>query len=372
MRYLSLFSGIGGFELGIIQAYERLRDADRSEDGGSKENQKGNEGQGLLTETGKDASSEKGSAGERAPDVPYERPLCVGYSEIDKYATKIYQSHFPEHKNYGDITKINASELPDFHLLVGGFPCQAFSIAGKRAGFADTRGTLFFEIARILKEKRPRLLLLENVKGLLSHDSGRTFKVILSTLTELGYDIQWQVLNSKNHGVPQNRERVFIVGHLRGTRRPEVFPFAEANGSDIEQINKPKHSNDRIYGTEGISPTLNTMQGGNRQPFVAIPEATKKGYAEAIVGQSINLSVPNSKTRRGRVSDVAQTLDTSMQQHTLTKDMKIRRLTPTECERLQGFPDGWTEGVSDTQRYKCLGNAVTVNVIEDIIRKLSF
>ena len=166
------------------------------------------------------------------------------------------------------------------------------------------------------------------------------------------------------------------------------------------QINDPVHSNDRVYATDGVSPTLNTAQGGNRQPkiiarnqrgeiremeisgsltksksgkqfsYLKIPEATKKGYAKATVGQSINLSVMGSKTRRGRVSDVAQTLDTGMQQHTLTKDMKIRRLTPTECERLQGFLDGWTEGASDTQRYKCLGNAVTVNVVKAIVRKL--
>ena len=348
IKVCSLFSGIGGFELGIIDAI-----------------------------------------GERAD--------FVAYSEIDKYASAIYQKHFPTHKNYGDITKINEKELPDFELLVGGFPCQSFSIAGKRQGFNDTRGTLFFDIARIIREKQPRLLLLENVKGLLSHEQGATFYTIISTLDELGYDCQWQVLNSKNFGVPQNRERIFIIGHLRGTSRPEVFPFGasdeipivrseeRASGSGeslqdaesgrgctsgIKQLNQPKHSNDRVYGTDGVSPTLNTMQGGRRQPFVKVPEATKKGYAEATVGQSINLSVPNSKTRRGRVSDVAQTIDTGMQQHTLTKDAKIRRLTPTECERLQGFPDGWTEGISDTQRYKTLGNAVTVNVIKEIVKFL--
>ena len=191
MRYLSLFSGIGGFELGIGNGHE-----------------------------------------------------CVGYSEIDKYATAIYQKHFPNHKNYGDITKIDPATLPDFDLLVGGFPCQAFSIAGKRLGFADTRGTLFFDIARILKEKHPRLFLLKNVKGLLSHDNGNTFKTIISTLDELGYDLQWQVLNSKNHGVPQNRERVFIVGHLRGTPRPQVFPFGQDGGES---------------DGEGQSPTANTL-----------------------------------------------------------------------------------------------------------------
>jgi len=305
MKYLSLFSGIGGFELGIQQA-----------------------------------------------DMC--QPECIGYSEIDKYAIQVYNKHF-NHKNYGDITKINESTLPDFDLLVAGFPCQSFSIAGKRGGFNDTRGTLFFDVARILKEKQPRLCLLENVKGLLSHEQGATFRTIISTLDELGYDCQWQVLNSKNFGVPQNRERVFIVGHLRGTSSPEVFPIGGTNredtrnvGEDLSytidanyskgtntlekgrrqliQLNKPKHSNDRVYSEKGISPTINTMQGGNRQPFI-------KG------------------------------------------DTAIRKLTPKECERLQGFPDDWTkEGMdgllSDTQRYKMCGNSVTVPVIKEIIKGL--
>jgi DNA (cytosine-5)-methyltransferase 1 len=324
MRYLSLFSGIGGFELGITQAYES----------NNRELL-----QGEATENIQDDSTDA--------SLGQTRSICIGFSEIDKYATQIYQSHFPEHKNYGDITKINEKELPDFDLVVGGFPCQSFSIAGKRGGFNDTRGTLFFEIARIIREKQPRLLLLENVKGLLSHDNGKTFLTIISMLDELGYDLQWQVLNSKNFGVPQNRERVFIIGHLRGTPRPEVFPFGETDGttdtgfeprdtevastlrsrygngtgSHIQQLNNPTHSNDRVYGADGISPTLNTMQGGMRQPFVK-------------------------------------------------DEIRIRRLTPVECERLQGFPDGWTSGVSDTQRYKTLGNAVTVNVIREIMTRL--
>ena len=355
MKYLSLFSGIGGFEKGIIQAYEKVWRED------------------------------------------YE---CVGYSEIDKYACQIYKKHFPNHTNYGDITHINEKELPDFDLLCGGFPCQAFSIAGKRGGFKDTRGTLFFDIARIIREKQPRLLLFENVKGLLSHDQGRTFGTIIRTLDELGYDAEWEVLNSKNFGVPQNRERVFIIGYLRGSSRPEVFPIGETNrttdegleqgdtqsevastirsrygngtGSHIKQLNQPTHSTNRVYGTGGVSPSLKSEKGGvgGKTHCIKVPEATKKGYAEATVGQSINLAVPNSKTRRGRVSDVAQTLDTGMQQHTLTKDAKIRRLTPIECERLQGFPDGWTEGVSDSQRYKVLGNAVSVPVVKAIAERL--
>lgn len=341
MRYLSLFSGIGGFELGIQQAYESNNEhAHLSEKSEQEERTQGRVGSTNLHEVLLHAGD--GTA-----------PLCVGYSEIDKYAIATYQSHFPAHHNYGDITKIDARELPDFDLLVGGFPCQSFSIAGHRRGFDDTRGTLFFDIARLLKEKQPRLCLLENVKGLLSHDEGRTFRVIISTLDELGYDIQWQLLNSKNHGVPQNRERVFIIGHLRGTSRPEVFTFGCSDNqtnanTEIQQLNQPTHSNDRVYGSDGIAPTLNTMQGGNRQPFIQNPKMMnyKKDYENSVAITAISYKEPPVVSG-------------------------IRRLTPTECERLQGFPDNWTIG-SDTQRYKQCGNAVTVNVIKDIVEKLLF
>src|SRR3990167_6083062 len=171
MKYVSLFAGIGGFDLAL--------------------NRLGHE--------------------------------CVYVNEWDKYAAQTYEKNFGHKPDTRSITDVPEGDIPNHDILVGGFPCQAFSIAGKRGGFTDTRGTLFFEIARIVKAKQPRLLLLENVKGLLSHDKGATSYTIISTLDELGYDLQWQVLNSKNHGVPQNRERVFIVGHLRGTPRPEVF-----------------------------------------------------------------------------------------------------------------------------------------------------
>jgi len=352
MKYLSLFSGIGGFELGIQQAYENRNTNVSAERGRQKitptELQVDGE---RLYSIPSEATLHIGNGDNELPywSIDEGQPHCIGFSEIDKYATQIYQKHFPNHKNYGDITKINVSELPDFDLLVGGFPCQSFSIAGKRGGFEDTRGTLFFEIARLLKAKIPRLLLLENVKGLLSHDNGNTFKTIISTLDELGYDLQWQVLNSKNFGVPQNRERVFIVGHLRGTSRPEVFPIGESDGEskEISQLNNPRHSNDRVYDPRGLSPTLNTAQGGNRQPNIITSTIT----TENAHGFGKNVTA-------NQVYDIA----------VLTG--KIRRLTPTECERLQGFPDGWTEGVSDTQRYKCLGNSVTMNVIQAIMEKL--
>jgi len=139
---------------------------------------------------------------------------CVGFSEINKWAIQVYQNQFPDHHFLGDITKIDADRLPDFDLLVGGFPCQSFSMAGKRGGFDDTRGTLFFELARILKAKRPKWYIFENVKGLISHDNGKTLGTIMQTLWELGYTADYQVLNSKDFGVAQNRERVFIVGTI--------------------------------------------------------------------------------------------------------------------------------------------------------------
>jgi len=151
---------------------------------------------------------------------------CEGYYEIDKYATSVYNKNFGTKYKPTDITTVNAKDIPDHDLLVGGFPCQSFSIAGKRKGFMDTRGTLFFDIARIVKEKRPKNILLENVKGLLNHDKGNTFKTILQTFDELGYNVEWQVCNSKNY-VPQNRERVFIIGHSRKKCSGKVFPFRE-------------------------------------------------------------------------------------------------------------------------------------------------
>lgn len=229
-KYFSTFSGIGGFELGITKAHENK---------GAHRKQKS--GQSSVLTRG-DLTNAQHRTGRKAG------PECVGFSEIDKYAKQIYQKHF-DHKDYGDITKIDEKKLPAFDLFVGGFPCQAFSIAGKRAGFKDTRGTLFFDIARILK-------------------------------------------------------------------------------------------------------------------------ATKKGYAIARGGDSVNLSNLGSDIRRGRVGkQIAQTIDTGMQQFTLEGN-RLRRLTPLECERLMGFPDNHTAGVSNTQRYKMCGNAVVSNVVEAIISRL--
>ncbi len=358
LKYFSTFSGIGGFELGIGRAFShqstdaqsgsavidaavRLQERQALQELSRHERRQRNfnkEGRGVLSTDFGGKRAVRGTA------------RCVGFSEIDKYAVKIYQSHFPEHTNYGDITKLDADALPDFDLFVGGFPCQAFSIAGLRKGFADTRGTLFFDIARILDARRPTRFVLENVKGLLSHDNGRTFKTIVTALVELGYGVEWQVLNSKDFGVPQNRERVFIVGHLGVEPGPQVFPFTY----DDEISHRPAEAEQARPQTE-ISHTLRGSSIKADQTFIGAINRGEFKHTENA------LTIPASYYK-GHDNHGARPM--------LLDNMEIRRLTPVECERLQGFPDGWTEGVSDTQRYKCLGNAVTVNVIEAIMRKL--
>ena len=189
MRFLDLFAGIGGFRLGLERA--------------------GHE--------------------------------CIGFCEIDKFARQTYKANFNTEGEveWHDITTVtdeDVRQLGSVDIITGGFPCQAFSVAGKRGGFEDTRGTLFFEIARIARILKPRYLLLENVKGLLNHSGGTTFATILNTLGELGYWVEWQILNSKDFGVPQNRERVFIVGHFGGEPRRKVFPITRTNGQALKQV----------------------------------------------------------------------------------------------------------------------------------------
>lgn len=367
---------------------------------------------------------------------------CIGFSEVDKYAISVYKHHF-KHHNYGDATRINPADLPEFDLLVGGFPCQAFSIAGKRAGFADTRGTLFFDIARILAHKRPRHILLENVKGLLSHDSGKTFQTILGVLADLGYRVEWQVLNSKDWGVPQNRERVFIAGHFRGKCGRQILPIGGKNQGNVGHNRTQKLGNDiawcldanyykgvspkgyqgskrQLVGTlrthkdgqgfrtmqSGLSPTIpaRARNDGSGQPVVLLPsvERTPAGrkvtHKESDVMPTITTQYKSGdnqpkiairsaaiRTRtyanqpaklETRTDDISNTVDSVPKDFMATDGTKIRRLTPIECERLQGFPDGWTRygvgggEISDTQRYKMMGNAVTVNVVSAVVNQL--
>lgn len=222
---------------------------------------------------------------------------------------------------YDDARKIDPNELPDFDLICGGFPCQSFSIAGKRKGFGDTRGTLFFEIARIAAVKKPKYLLLENVPGLLSHDGGRTFATILGTLDELGYDVEWQVLNSANFGVAQSRKRVFIVGFHREKCSGKVLSFTDANPKTLVQ-RIPGKEGKRVYSVEGLSITLTSQAGGfggktGLYEILGLPikVKTKTGYQIALPGDSIDLAYPDMNSRRGRVGkEIAHTLTTNCNQ----------------------------------------------------------
>ena len=230
--------------------------------------------------------------------------------------------------------------MPDFELLCGGFPCQAFSVAGKRAGFADPRGTLFFEIARVAGEKRPDNLLLENVPGLLSHNKGETFHTILCTLSDLGYHVEWQVLNSKDFGVPQSRKRVYLVGYLDERCAGKILPFTGTNRASLIQV-LPGCQGSRVYSTEGVSCTLTSGAGGMGgktglyEVGVPIKENTKKGYKMAYEGDSIDLAYAQQNTRRGRVGyRIAHTLTAESTQgtvHFVDLDHRLRVTEEARC-----------------------------------------
>ena len=346
---------------------------------------------------------------------------CVGFCEIDKFARQTYKANFDTEGEveWHDITKVtddSIRRLGDVDIITGGFPCQAFSVAGKRGGFDDTRGTLFFEIARIARILKPRYLLLENVKGLLNHSGGTTFATILNALGELGYWWEYQVLNSKDFGVPQNRERVFIIGHSRRFPRREVFPLYGASPeAELEFIggietaerwldDGKNHSRNfsqghRVYDAEGLSVTLSALGGGlgHKTGLYAVPVLTPNRAEKRQNGRRFKepgepMFTLTSQDRHGvlvsqrtgiKEVEVGCTLDAnyykglgSNQERTgVVEGVRIRRLTPLETFRLQGFPDSHHDnakvaGVSDSQLYKQAGNAVTVNVVYEIAKRL--
>lgn len=326
MKFVDLFAGIGGFRLGMEQAGHK----------------------------------------------------CVAFCEIDKFARASYKAiHDTKGEvEFHDITKVTDEQIKAIgkvDIVCGGFPCQAFSVAGKRLGFEDTRGTLFFEIARFAKLLKPRYLFLENVKGLLNHQNGETFETILATLDELGYNAEWQVLNSQDY-VAQNRERLFIIGHLRTKRTRQIFPLERKRGA-IEKtaqvgINilgsiKPPEATRRgerdvVHGTDGKVSCL--LASDYKQPkMIAIP---------VLAPDRVN------KRQNGRRfkedGEPMFTLTTQDRHGILDGDFRIRKLTPRECWRLQGFPD-WafdraSEVNSDSQLYKQAGNSVTVPIIYHIAK----
>ena len=377
MKFLDLFAGIGGFRLGMESA--------------------GHE--------------------------------CIGFCEIDKFARASYKAiHNTEGEiELHDITAVSDESIRRIgcvDIICGGFPCQAFSIAGNRRGFEDTRGTLFFEIARFASILRPKYLLLENVKGLLNHDGGATFETILGALDELGYNVEWQILNSKDFGVPQNRERVFIVGHLRGECTRRVFPLSksgrqansikkqysntittrygnsqgagayivESKSQKVRSIGNIHPSgngmNGEVYESTGLAPTLPTMQGGGQEPKIIqrahgynqggehdiAPTLTSNSYQENNLVKVVDFYNKITKDEVGTLTSSGGGSTVRAGSFGITDGYRIRKLTPRECWRLQGFPD-WAfdkaqEVNSNSQLYKQAGNSVTVNVIAAIAREL--
>ena len=375
MKFLDLFAGIGGFRLGME------------------------------------------SAGHK----------CIGFCEIDKFARASYKAI---HDTKGEIELHDITAVSDefirgigrVDIICGGFPCQAFSIAGNRRGFEDTRGTLFFEIARFASILRPKYLLLENVKGLLNHDGGTTFETILGALDELGYNVEWQILNSKDFGVPQNREQVFIVGHLRGECTRRVFPLSksgrqansikkqysntittrygnsqgagayivESKSQKVRSIGNIHPSgngmNGEVYESTGLAPTLTTNKGeggkiiqrahGYNQggEHDIAPTLTSNSYQENNLVKVVDFYNKITKDEVGTLTSSGGGSAVRVGSFGITDGYRIRKLTPRECWRLQDFPD-WgfdkaQEVNSNSQLYKQAGNSVTVNVIAAIAKEL--
>lgn len=372
MRFLDLFAGIGGFHLGLSRA--------------------GHE--------------------------------CVGAVEWDRHARLVYGRHWPDAPLWNDATKTDAADLPEHDILCGGFPCQPFSVAGKRAGIDDARGTLFYEIARIAERHRPRYLLLENVPGLLSIDNGETFGSMLRTLDAIGYDAGWQVLRGEDW-LPQARHRLWIVGVLRGSSAREVLPVARAGGGDTAgRRAKARSARIRSGGFSfkdirvgGDAMTLMARErgggaGAENTGLYAVPFSGMhlNGHGQHVRGdgRSFTLSTwkedacvgirrisPNVQGKRIYSPDgLAQTqlseagnfggktglyadrpVSSAAEARRMIRagEMRVRRLTPVECERVQGFPDGWTgvEGVPEGARYRLVGNSVMPPVVEFLGRRLA-
>lgn len=289
--------------------------------------------------------------------IPFQElnGLCVFSSEWDKFSQKTYKMNFGE-TPAGDITKIDSSEIPDFDILLGGFPCQPFSQAGLHKGFDDTRGTLFFEIERILREKRPKAFLLENVKQLKGHDKGNTFRVIMNHLMDLDYHVEAKILRASDFGVPQIRERIYIIGiDKKKYRIPDdyFFPFPKPTGQKARLGDILEKKVDEKY-------TISDRLWEGHQRRKVENKAMGKGFGYTI----FNENSPYTSTLSARYyKDGSEIL---VEQ----EGKNPRKLTPRECARLQGFPEEFIISVSNAQAYKQFGNSVAVPVIRALAKQL--
>jgi DNA (cytosine-5)-methyltransferase 1 len=277
---------------------------------------------------------------------------CVFTSEIDRFACQTYESNFGEVPS-GDITQIDPTSIPDFDLILAGFPCQPFSHAGKKLGFDDLRGTLFFNVAQIIKDKRPRVVLLENVRGLVSHDRGRTFERILEVLSnDLGYSTFHKIINAKDFGLPQNRSRIFIVAFRDNVKNFE-FPTPTNSPTKVGDILIPGSNRSGKYT---LSDTL--WNSHQRRKANHLAKGNGFGYSIFSHGSPYTSTISARYYKDGSEILISQ------------RGKNPRKLTPREAANLQGFPSNFEIPVSDTQAYKQFGNAVAVPVIRAIAEKL--
>ena len=333
--------------------------------------------------------------------------LSAGWCEIDKYAQRAYKALYETEGEYfcEDATQINTSTLPNFDLLCAGFPCQPFSVSGRRLGFADTRGTLFHEIIRVAEARNPQYLLLENVPGLLSHEDGKTFGTIITAIHDLGYSLEWCVLNSVNFGIPQQRKRVYIVCYLDSRLSGKVFPIESFNGASLVQI-IPGGQGQRVYSPEGASTCLTSQGGGwgaktglyfidmNANPSVTHESrcitarqdagiSNHKGeHSGVLITGARAVLTPERGTarqqgRRIKEPDEPMFTLTAQDKHGVEYSGLVRRLMPQECFRLQGFTDEQffklvDAGIPEAQLYKMAGNSVTTNVVTSVATRLAF
>lgn len=291
---------------------------------------------------------------------------CVFASEWDKHAATTYYKNFGIHPQ-GDITKIEETMIPNHDILCGGFPCQAFSISGKQQGFEDTRGTLFFDIVRIANHHHPKILFLENVKNLAKHDGGKTLQIILSTLNKIGYDVNYKVLNTSNYGLPQNRERIYIIAFrkdlgVKHFKFPDIQPTQTCLLDILEEVPNAKIINREDIKIKDSYIAKKDLWGNIKllNKPIQIGIVNKGGQGERIyhpLGHAITLSAygggVGSKTGLYLIDSI------------------IRKLSPRECARLQGFPDSFVLHESDSQSYKQFGNSVSINVLQHILTEIN-
>ena len=292
---------------------------------------------------------------------------------------KMYDAHI-RIKNFGDIRKINTDDLPDFDLFTYSFPCKNITNEGKHAGFekeSKTQSSLVWQCQDIIENKKPKFLLMENVKNIVSKSHMKTFEEWCQLLESLGYNNYWKVVNGVDFGVPQKRERVIMISILKECGIDYSFPNKRILKTFLSDLLEHNVDENLYVNRSKYKGLIWDSFDDNGEPIICIREATKKGYAEANVGDSINIMFPNSKTRRGRVGKkVCNTLTTTTWQCVIEKDMRIRRLTSLECWRLMGFKDEDYEkakniaNLPEVKLYERAGRGIVVPMLEDILKEL--